>query len=148
MKWRKREVKKLRVPCDLRLTEEVKVFTDALKDEFELSRPNVYLEGCLSLMERKKYILDCIWASDYVIAYRTKSTQRLSLKEYSKGERVKMYIYHIEPLSSSQVYLYYKTNCDTEDTKFKVCLQRIRNMKKEVADLFPVSVRKGMPSNE
>jgi hypothetical protein len=145
---KRRPIKKLRVGCDLSLTKEVKAFTDALRAEFKMARPEVYLEGCLSLMERKKYILDCIWANDYVVAYRTPSTQHLALKEKGRGERVKMYLYHMEPLSSSHVYLYYKDNCDTEDTEFKVWKQKIKKMKKEVEDMFPISVRKGMPSNE
>lgn len=146
---KKREVKKLRVTSDSFLTAELKEFTEALRGEFRMSRQEVTMEGYHSLMEKKQYILDCIWANDFVLAFRTLSTHHLSLKPPPKGvEYEEMYIYHMEPCSSTQMYIYYKGNSNTEDVEFKVWKQKTRKMKKEVENSFPISVRKGMPSNE
>lgn len=144
--------KKLSTPKDrvtflLFITKKVRSFTDSLRGEFMMSRADVTMEGFHSLLEKKKYIIECIWAGDYVLAYRTLSTSNITLRRKEKIQQHTMYIYHIEPLSSTRCYIFYKENGDRDDVKFLVMKHKLKNLKKEVEKQFPISVRKEMPDN-
>jgi len=148
LKKKKRLIPKIRVIADLRLTPEYKEWFEAIRAEMRMSRQDVAYEGAASLLEKKKYIIDCIWAGDYIAVYKNVKGHKLSLTGRGPAPKDVMYVYHAESIDEGRWRLYYKGNDDREDTVFYVWKVTDRVMPKELKDSFPTTIRKGIPSNE
>jgi len=145
---KKREIPKIRVGCDLKLTKEYKEWYEALRAEFRMTRQEVMYEGAASMLEKKKYVIDCIWAGDYLVLHKNVKGNKLSLTGRGCAPKTKMYVYHVDMLEGSRYRLFYKDNGDREDTAFKVWKTSKTYLPKEVEKEFPMTVRTGIPSNE
>ncbi len=146
MMYRRKSPKPLkRMAVEVWFSKEKIAFLESVKVDFNMSRRDVYMEGIRHLLEKKKDVISKIFASDYVLVYKARSTGNMVLKPRANVNYQEMYVYHIEALSSINYRVYYKDDPSMDDYNFKVWRQNKRLIHRDVLDEFPISPMEEIP---
>lgn len=119
-------------------------FCDAIKEEFNMSRKDIFLEGLRSLLDKKKEIMARIFSSDYIVAYMTKGYKIVEKKMRGVGYTT-IYIYNIEAMDAKYYRVYFKYNNDSSDYKYNVWKRLNKTINKNIIDEYPISTLEELP---
>jgi hypothetical protein len=141
---KKIEVPRTRFQVEFHVTKERKEFLENIKDNFKMSRHDVYIQGILSLLDVQADIKARIFCSDYIELYRTK-TRNITAKRRTGAEYTTMYVYRIDALNEQRVRIFYKENNEIDDYNFKIYHSTRKRLNKNVFDEFPAMIGETIP---
>ena len=141
---------KTRFLLQTKVNEEMDIFARSLLKEMRVPYSHVLFEALSSLLEKKKYVMECIWANDYSIVYRNKNTNGISLNPTKPHLCQKMYIFHIDLGFNNKYRIYFKDELD-DSYNFNIWVAPRSRLSKKILSSFPetlTSIRKEIPLNE